>query len=303
MTNSNTRALLDNSAFAGVMRLLKPTIEQHQRFLALYPEHRAVDQASLADFLSALCLYDDLVLESSSQVTGSQSHSWVEEMKSMLPAEVAKLVEESTSSSFDEDEEDSIKRAFDVMTSPLRSSLELPEGAKIPNVYYAQDYAYREAFCDLNKAAGSLLNDDELARAMFMHRGLFLQSWAHRANCVYIPYGYRGAMLSQLPPMTWAPAPHDGFVEARLPLAQGSRPHENDYIKQLNEYYYSLLQSVTWVTYDSTVPFIGAAILAASGGHPERAMDLALKYRQNATLRSSDCGTRQRGPRKGSSGL
>ena len=61
-----TKALLDNSAFAGVMRLYYPEHEMHRRFLKNYPDHLPIDEHSLADFLSCICTYDQLLIESSS---------------------------------------------------------------------------------------------------------------------------------------------------------------------------------------------------------------------------------------------
>jgi hypothetical protein len=61
-----TRALIDNSAFAGVMRCYRPDVDVHRRFLRNYPEHREIDAASLGDFLTALCIYQELLIESSS---------------------------------------------------------------------------------------------------------------------------------------------------------------------------------------------------------------------------------------------
>jgi hypothetical protein len=70
-----------------------------------------------------------------------------------------------------------------------------------------------------------------------------------------------------------------------LPLAKGNRPYETDYIRSLNEYYYSLIQAATWTTYDSDVPFIGAAILSTARGNPVVAIDVAMEYRERGVLK------------------
>jgi hypothetical protein len=85
--------------------------------------------------------------------------------------------------------------------------------------------------------------------------------------------------------MTWVRAPRAGNVCIHLPLAQGARTNETDYARQLNEYYYSLIQSITWTTYSSDVPFLGVAILAAAGGNAREAIDIAMDYRKNGVLK------------------
>ena len=64
-TRFGSGCVLDNSAFAGVMRLYSPEREVHRLFLRNYPDHREIDERSLADFLTALCVYDFIFLDSS----------------------------------------------------------------------------------------------------------------------------------------------------------------------------------------------------------------------------------------------
>ena len=85
--------------------------------------------------------------------------------------------------------------------------------------------------------------------------------------------------------MVWARTPSNGDTSARLPLKCGNRPYETEYIHSLNEFYYSLLQAATWTTYDSQVPFIGAALLASAKGDPGKAIELAMECREHGALR------------------
>jgi hypothetical protein len=297
----STKVLLDNSAFAGVMRLYSPDIEMHRMFLHNYPNHQLIDEHSLSDFLMALCIYEEIFLDSSShwnekelkregydesEYLDDSNASWAEQLKRLLPKDVSTIIKTDYfggGSAIDEDE--SCSKAYDIMSSPLKSQILLDSDEKIPNVYFAHDYVYRPVFDRLNMNNGFILTENELAQAMFLHRGLFLQSRAHRFECVYMPYHYRGKILSKLPPMVWVKAPDDGFAHARLPLARGNRPSETDYIKCLNEYYFTLIQAVTWTTYPSDVPFIGTAILSAAKGNPDVAIEMAMNYRQKGVLK------------------
>jgi hypothetical protein len=297
-------ALMDNSAFAGVMRLCCPDVAMHKIFLRNYPEHREIDEQSLADFLTAIVIYEGIVLDSRSvwndkelqregykaahgdTIDGSTA-SWVEQLRRLLPGEIAELVATdmySGPSSIDEDE--STQKAFDVMCSPLKNKIILSKEERIPRVYYAKDYVYRPRFEQLNESGGYALEEDELAQAMFLHRGIFLQARSHDLKRVYLPYYYRGKMLAQLPPMIWVRSPEDGNLRTRLPLEIGHRPDDTEYIRSLNQFYYSLLESVSWTTYSTDVPFIGAAILAKAKGQPNEALSIAMELRTDGKLRS-----------------
>ena len=288
--------VLDNSAFAGVMRLYSPDREAHALFLRNYPDHLEIDERSLADFLTALCIYDSIFLDSrsawnerqlliDSAHSGSLDHaslSWVNQLKKLLPRDVSACIS-SHYKWVSIGEKKSCSTAFDIFNSPKREDLRLQPGEKIPNVYYADDYQYRPEFDNLNREHGNTLNLSELAQAMFLHRGLYLQSIAHASGLVYIPYHIRGRMLSKLPPMSWAlsrAAKNNG----EFLLGTDDRPSYSDSIAKLNEYYYSLIQAGTWTAYDTGIPFIGAAILASAKGDPHHALELAMQYRREGSL-------------------
>ncbi len=288
--------VLDNSAFAGVMRLYSPDREVHELFLRNYPDHREIDERSLADFLTALCIYDVIFLDSRSAWnerqlirdyarSGSLDHadvSWVNQLKELLPPQVSECI--STDYNWvGIGERQSCARAFDIMNSPTKEVVRLQPGEEIPKVYFANDYQYRPEFDRLNDEHGQPLKSSELAQAMFLHRGLYLQSIAHASGLIYVPYHIRGRMLSKLPPMVWALS-RAGRRADKSTLGMDTRPTMIDSLTTLNEYYYSLVQAATWTAYDTGVPFIGAAILASARGDPSNAIDLAMQYRQEGTL-------------------
>ena len=241
--------VLDNSAFAGVMRLYSPDREIHEVFLRNYPDHREIDERSLADFLTALCIYEVIFLDSRSAWndkelrrdlarSGSLDHadlSWVNQLKQLLPPTVSRCI--STDYNWVSiGEQQSCARAFDIMNSPTKESINLQPGDEVPKVYFADDYQYREQFDRLNDDHGHPLNRSELAQAMFLHRGLYLQSVAHASGLVYVPYHLRGRMLSKLPPMSWALS-RAGRQEAESMLRSNTRPTLIETLTTLNEYY------------------------------------------------------------------
>ena len=287
---SESTALLDNSSFAGVMRLLVPDLEAHRTFLDRYPEHRAVDEVSLADFLTAICAFDNILLENSSRtaafaaadvqqlpVEDPRNDTWVAQLLRLLPAEIRRLVYGAPL-----DEKEGVilaeaateELAFDIFRSPLAAKVRLQGGEKLPQVYTSPTYVYRERFVALNEAAGRPLDAPSLAQAMFLHRGLYLQRFAQKNSATYLPYLYRGRMLASLPPVVALDA-----GDLRLPLLQDRRTAEAAPLRELSEHYYALLNKVTWAAYDEQVPFIGAAILASARGSVQGAFDLALDLR------------------------
>jgi hypothetical protein len=218
--------------------------------------------------------------------------AWVNQMRNLLPQEIHVLIRSAyrylVDEEYEEEEAQICRKAFDLMCSPLRDQIRLRPSEKIPRVYYAEDYVYRPKFLELNAESPHPLDRDDLAQAMFLHRGLFLQAFAHESKSVYMPYHYRGKMLSKLPPMIWVKESQlsDGFRQPYLPLIRGERPNETDYQRRLNAYYYSLLESVSWKTYSEDVPFVGVAILSKAKGDPSEAFKLALDLRNDGKLRS-----------------
>jgi len=59
------KALIDNTTFAGAMRILKPDLENHVKFITRYPNFKEVDILSFCEFLTAIVLYEFIAMESS----------------------------------------------------------------------------------------------------------------------------------------------------------------------------------------------------------------------------------------------
>ena len=124
---------------------------------------------SLATFLTALCSFDSIFLESSSSTDHSSSadvhevpksdyrERWVLRLLEMLPNEVSSVIYAECSPTGNDWTEDvhAQKTAFDIFCSPLRETVMLRGGEKLPNVYSAPDYRFRKDFLALNANAGS----------------------------------------------------------------------------------------------------------------------------------------------------
>lgn len=93
------RAVIDNTAFAGSMRLCEPELPEHKEFNRRWPSHRQIDERSVMEILTAIVLYDRLLLERSSLAKDPprdaiEEDSWVGQMKKKLRPEVANLFSE-----------------------------------------------------------------------------------------------------------------------------------------------------------------------------------------------------------------
>jgi len=288
-----TTAILDNSSFAGVMRLFAPYLKSHRVFLDKYPEHKLVDQVSLADFLTSICIYDDILLESSSwasvynagdvqKIPDKRGESWVHQLKKLLPDEISKHIWDSPLSGDEITENERAQElAVDIFCSELYPNVQLKRGEKIPGVYTSPSYVYRKNFLIINEAKGGKLNEEQLAQAMFLHRGLYLQAQAQEDSATYVPYLYRGRMLSSLPPLIYLEAIQKDIFQILHESDSGNK----NYLKEINKFYYELLNKLTWVTIDDRVPFIGASILATAKDSVEKAFEIALNIREKGELR------------------
>jgi hypothetical protein len=289
-----SRALIDNTAFAGFMRLYEPEHPPHRDFNERFPWHRQIDERSMADILNAIVHYDLILLERSSEKERrttedvQQRKSWVLEMKELLPeGEVRNFFddfESETRSEFSGSniEEDMCRCAFHLLASPESRIPRLDPGEhKIPDVYREPDYVYRFRFDELNR--DFLLDEERLVQAMFLHRALFLQAVAHEKKAVYMPYYSRGKLLASVPPMTLAHIELDGLVHRSLSNYEGPSP--SDVQRRLNKAYYKLLHEATWQRYDVDIPFVGASIWAQASGDPKKAVKMAFDLRDKSNTR------------------
>lgn len=297
---SGTKALLDNSSFAGAMRFYDPNIGLNQLFYSRYPYHeKNVDRISMGEFLMAICLFDGVVLDTSSEERPIHiGHTMGEEkpgpnfllgLLNYLPSEVQELI--SLDNFYDTcpiGQETAQRVAFDIFCSPYAKLAKLPDSIKIPSIYSSKDYVFRKYFDKLNFKNNEILDENLLVQAMFLHRGLILQGCASYTSMVYLPYLYRGKMLSNLSPLLAIAAPYSLWTPDRvqLPYINESLPKEIDVVRQISDFYYRLIRECTWEKHDERLPFLGAAILSKARGNPKDAISIALEFRHKNDFRS-----------------
>lgn len=296
----DTTAILDNSSFGGVMRLYEPNLESHRDFLDRYPEHKYVDQVSLADLLTALCTFDTIMLESSSRASlynsgdvqnvksnGRNDEYWVDSLLALLPSDIRNVFYAAQLTNYKEvikENDKAQKLAFDIFTSELSELVELKNGEKLPDVYTSKSYAYLNDFIKLNQSSEIKLDSNKLSQAMFLHRGLYLQAHAQKNSATYIPYLYRGRMISSLPPLYSTQINNDEIKKYFL----NNEPMENkNYLKEINRFYYQLLNKLTWTTCEDRIPFIGASIIAKANGCPKAAIEIAMEIREKGDIKKA----------------
>jgi hypothetical protein len=165
------------------------------------------DVRSLAELLTAIVLFDEIRWDGSSCVQDSPempdalspwSDAWV---YSWFPAFNAtedgkRIIEPVTFGRSDKLVElsiDLVLRWLDAQRSSIASSL--PPGFRTPQAYRRSDYHDRRSF-EARRSQYPSLSDEDIALAMFLHRGVFYQSYALSTEGVcYLPHSYRSILL------------------------------------------------------------------------------------------------------------
>jgi len=297
--NMNKDALIDNTAFAGLMRCYLPDLESHSKFLTDFPTHKKIDFVSTAQILTAICCYDNLVIEASSAghyhssfdvlpkdqklLPAERASSWANDLKKMLPNEIGSLIYTNISDISRGDawklSEESWKLSFELFQSTLKDKTP-KDVIKIPDVYSNPNYIDRENFIELNSKSSTPLNDEELAQAMFFHRGLLLDAYANNNKYTYIPYLYRAQYLDLIPPGKAS----EIFVHKNFDLRENTSPDEVKVIEELNKIYYETLGQLTWTKYENFIPFIGSSILSQTNYNMADAFNLTLEFREKSNI-------------------
>lgn len=296
----NKDALIDNTAFAGMMRCYLPDLESHSQFLTDFPTHKKIDYVSTSQILTAICCYDSLTIEASSaghyessldvlskdqsQLSAERASSWANDLKKMLPKEIGELIHTSMSDIKRGDiwklGEQSRKLSFELFQTTLKNKT--PKNIiKIPDVYTNPDYIDRKNFIELNSQSSTPLNDEELSQAMFFHRGLLLDAFASDHKLTYIPYLYRANYLDLIPPGKAS----EIFAKSNFDLRENTSPGELQVIEELNKIYYETLGQLTWTKYDNFIPFIGSSILSQTNYNLADSFNLALEFRDKSNIR------------------
>jgi hypothetical protein len=280
--------LIDNSLFAGLMRQYAPDLRAHKSFIREFPDHKKIDKVSTAQFLNALVVFDEvrLLVEDKIALVGREDakdqeriSDWARDLIKLLPQSVQGLIE------FNEegdkavaDEGDAIQKSIELYSRDIPGREELFVDGHIPFVYESASYIYRPRFGRIREI--NFLDQRELGHAMFLHRGLRLLDFAHRKKMIYQPYWYRANLLAKASPLLLERAPTDGQYTAQLPSRRELSQLQNDYMKQFDRAYYTVISLCKYARPDYAFPFIGAAILDSAKGDTKRALSAALEHRE-----------------------
>ncbi|MCP4897457.1 MAG: hypothetical protein GY906_10845 [bacterium] len=215
---AETIALIDNTTFAAAGRTFyhnDPSGKGGLHAREYYSEHRdakAIDRQSTSEFLTALVLFDSLRWDSASS---SGETPAVTDDRRYLPwlYDWFPLFHEASQLGIIEDFEERYvswdrlnlaqQLAFKWVEEQIATeAFQLPSNFRVPLAYYSEDYADRGDFERLNAKNDWALTEDELAIAMFLHRGLYYQSysygpseWVDFEGWSYLPHSYRASLL------------------------------------------------------------------------------------------------------------
>lgn len=209
--------LIDNTTFAAAGRSFyryHPKAEggHHARsYYTRYHDARALDLQSTAEFLTAMVLFDVLRWDAAS-ASQEAPGQWKDEfwLYSWFPifntASETGVIQEFEERYVSGDRLDLARQlAFKwVQEQIVTGRHQLSQAFRVPLCYYADDYNEREPFEELNEESNDPLEEDDLALAMFLHRGLYYQSYTygpthwlkHHDGWSYLPHLHRASLLN-----------------------------------------------------------------------------------------------------------
>ena len=283
----NMHVLIDNSLFAGFMREYLPDLPAHRDYLSKYPDHKAIDVNSAAQFLNALAMFDYPVIEAEPEQyldnnDVQRQRGWVDNLRCQLPQptrDLISVVDELYNGNSNLFSDRGILASLDIYGSSLAAHQNLYVDGHIPYSYSSPDYAYRARFNKLIEENGIAIDERSLQHAMFLHRGIRLQASAARLDAIYQPYWYRADILARTSPLLSLPPLDDGLVTVRLFNQSRSNTEKIRYIQELSKVYYDVLHACRFVESQHSFPFLGGAILDMAHGNMTKALELALEFR------------------------
>lgn len=209
-----TKIIIDNATLAAAGRatysknvgVLSRASKNHiLEYYNNYPTAALTDIKSLSELISALVLYDSLIWNRGSFVEEEKEqftsnlinencwvYSWFPDFKIAYHNDILLPFNSYRN---EEIQYQSQNYALDWVSKNYREyTSKLTTDFKIPNAYFSDKYHYLPEFQEKNKKYK--LNNDELAAAMFIHRGLFYLSFAHsKEGLSYLPHAHRSIFL------------------------------------------------------------------------------------------------------------
>lgn len=284
--------MVDNTTFASAGRSIyygNKTTEGGRHAEEYYSRNLdalSLDRQGLAEFLTALILFDVLVWDGS---------SCVQELKGMGDAVLNDAWVYNWFPQFEYAHKEGIiedicadgagnrlgrarllsmqwvKEHFSELTSKL------PMGFRIPLVYSSERYHDRREFISLNEKYNLNLQGEQLALAMFLHRGMFYQSRVFSEDgWSYLPHSHRAYLLS-LPEIISMSimCDDDSYFDLREPITG------TDILKIIDEHFQRELRNAMKVKPIPVGAALGASFMQI---HYEayRAFSEALSFRESA---------------------
>jgi hypothetical protein len=212
MKDDRTAVMIDNTTYAAAGRAIyfgdKSTKGgmHAEDYYRRYPDAISLDRQSLAEFLTALVLFDTLMWDASSCVQESKEmvdvcgwnpwvYKWFPQFEIASKEGIISHVDEYYA--FTRLRRAQLLSLLWVKEHYSKHRATLPPGFRIPLTYKSEDYRDLNAFNELNVEGNFNLDKEELAIAMFLHRGLFYQSRVcSEDGWSYLPHSYRAHLLS-----------------------------------------------------------------------------------------------------------
>jgi hypothetical protein len=291
MKADSTVVMIDNTTFASAGRAIYfgSTDTEGGRhaedYYRRYSDAISLDRQSLAEFLTALILFDNLAWDGSSCIQEStdmeNQYGWNAWLYEWFPQfEMARR--EGIISHVNERQADSrLSRARLLSLSWVKEHYSTyrptrPAGFRVPLAYKSDDYKDFPDFCALNEEKEFNLNRDELAVAMFLHRGVFYQSRVcSKDGWSYLPHSYRAHLLA-IPEIIALTVMCDD--DTYFNLRDGIRGVE--ILRTIDEHFQQELKKAIKLKPVSVGTAIGASFMQMQGT-PYRAYTEALSFRSS----------------------
>jgi hypothetical protein len=214
MKEDKTVVMIDNTTYASAGRAIysgrKDTEggRHAEDYYRRYPDAVSLDRQSLAEFLTALVLFDTLVWDASSTIQESKDaedsvgswtwnpwiYQWFPQFDLARKEGIISHVDEYWA--FRRLNRARLLSLLWVKEHYSKYKATLPMGFRIPLAYKSEDYRDLSRFDELNSEGNFNLNKEELAVAMFLHRGMFYQSRVcSQDGWSYLPHSYRAHLL------------------------------------------------------------------------------------------------------------
>jgi hypothetical protein len=297
---SETSVLIDNSTFAAAGRvfyLSDAATEggRHAReYYAAYHDARALDWQSAGEFLTALILFDRLCWDSASASGEAPTETdyrdpWLYAWFPLFRKAHMLGIIEDFEERYVSGERLCLAQqlAFKWVEEQIATGAhKLPRGFRVPLAYYSDGYCEREAFEGLNRDHGFPLTEHQLAIAMFLHRGLYYQSYTHGSTTwfegqswSYVPHAHRACLLRSPSWNLLSTICND--EELWLGAVRKLEITAPELMQELDRRFFHALDKTVKIECMPGSIALGASFLQCRRSDPTRALEDALEFRES----------------------